>query len=87
VLDDWDHVAEASLELPTGELHIGLDSYSTLTFNPASYRLRILGTGLELGDSEASGDDRYRLQLWPAAFEAPVHLKRWRELPLEDDPE
>jgi hypothetical protein len=83
-LEDWDHVAEASLELPTGEVQIGFDSYSTLALAPGSYRVRVLGSGLERGDSEASGHDRYGLQLWPAPVAAPALLKRWRELPAED---
>jgi hypothetical protein len=74
-LDGWDHVAEASLALPSGELEVHEctgGSIDVLTLAPGWWRVRSHHGGLTtLSEDGLDGDDRYRLVLWPAP-EAPV---------------
>jgi hypothetical protein len=69
-LDAWDHVAEASLELPSGRLEIHEctgGSVDILDVAPGSYRVRALFAGLDtLSDDGLDGEDHYQLVLWPA---------------------
>lgn len=69
-LDAWDHVAEASLDLPSGRLEIHEctgGSIDILDLAPGSYRVRACFTGLDtLSEDGLDGDDRYHLTLWPA---------------------
>ena len=75
--DEWDHVAEASLDVPSGKLEIHEStggSVDILAVTPGSYRLRACFGGLDtLSDDGLDGDDCYRLVLWPAPF-APVEV-------------
>jgi hypothetical protein len=80
-LEAWDHVAEASLDVPAGEIQIGFDSYASLAVAPGSYRVRVRGANLEEANPELSGSDRYQLQIWPAPEAGPVVHKCWRRLP------
>jgi hypothetical protein len=69
-LDAWDHVAEASLALPSGKLEIHEctgGSIDILTVPAGTYRVRAYHGGLgTLSDDWLDGDDHYRLVLWPA---------------------
>jgi hypothetical protein len=75
----WDHVAEASLELPSGRLEIHEctgGSIDILDIAPGSYRVRACFAGLgTLSEDGLDGDDRYHLTLWPAPT-APVAVLR-----------
>lgn len=69
----WDHVVEASLELPSGRLVIdGCTSYRPETsphieLSPGTYRVRICYAGQDTVD-----EDWYRVVLWPhSPYEAP----------------
>lgn len=77
VLDGWDHIAEASIELPSGRLEIREctgGSIDVLPILPGTYRARAYFGGLNtLSDDGLDGDDRYRIVLWPAPF-APVEV-------------
>ena len=77
VLDHWDHVAEASLELPSGRLEIHEctgGSIDILSVTPGSYRVRACFAGLgALSEDGLDGEDRYHITLWPAAM-APVEV-------------
>lgn len=83
-LDDWDHVAEASLELPSGRLEIqelAGTSIDVLPILPGTYRVRAYFGGLNtLSYDGLEGDDRYRIVLWPASF-APVKVLKQYEDP------
>lgn len=76
-LDAWDHVAEASLDLPSGRLEIHEctgGSIDILDVAPGSYRVRACFAGLgTLSADGLDGDDRYHLTLWPASA-APVEV-------------
>lgn len=83
LLDGWDHVAEASIELPSGRLEIHEctgESIDILSISPGTYRARAYFGGLDtLSPDRLDGDDRYRIVMWPAPF-APVEvLKQYAE--------
>ena len=73
--DAWDHVAEASLDLPSGRLEIHEctgGSVDILAVAPGSYRVRACFGGLDtLSEDGLDGEDHYRLALWSAPV-APV---------------
>jgi hypothetical protein len=83
--EDWDHIAEASIELPSGRLEIQEctgGSIDVLPLVPGTYRARAYFGGLDtLSQDGLDGDDRYRIVLWPAPF-APVALLKRYEGPL-----
>jgi hypothetical protein len=74
-LTGWDHVVEASLELPSGRLAIdgcldydpGRSDY--LEVAPGTYRLRILYAGQQTVD-----EDWYQVVLWPQSPYEPVRV-------------
>lgn len=73
----WDHVAEASLEVPSGGIAIdGCTSYRPeevrIRVTPGTYRVRVYCGGLAY-----EGDDHYRLVLWPQAYAEPKVLKKY----------
>ncbi len=76
-LDAWDHVVEASLDLPSGRLEIHEctgGSIDILPVDPGTYRVRAYFAGLgTVGDDGLDGDDRYRVVLWPEPF-APLQV-------------
>lgn len=80
-LDGWDHVAEASLDLPSGRLEIHEctgGSLDILSIAPGCYRVRAHHGGLDtISEDGLDGDDRYRLVLWPASPGPVVVLKQY----------
>ena len=83
-LDEWEHVVEFGLPLPSGRLLLegsGGSGKVEIEVPPGTYRARWAGRGFPPpGDyvPGESSDDTYRLQLWPtAAEEPPRELKRW----------
>jgi hypothetical protein len=79
--DVWDHVAEASLALPSGKLEIHEctgTSIDILTIPAGTYRVRAYFAGLgTLCDDGLDGDDHYRVVLWPAPFADLTVLKQY----------
>lgn len=73
----WDHIAEASLELPSGILEIHECTggpIDEIQFPPGSYRVRAcFGKLDELSEDGLDGNDHYRLEIWPEPF-APVKV-------------
>ena len=73
----WDHVAEASLELPSGELEIHEctgGSLDRIPIAPGTYRVRAyFGKLGELTDDGIDGNDHYAIALWPAPA-APIEI-------------
>jgi hypothetical protein len=69
-IDAWDHVAEASLHLPTGRLQLHEctgGAVADFEVAPGWYRVRSCHGGLDSIDSTGlEGNDRYHLVLWPA---------------------
>jgi hypothetical protein len=82
--ENWDHVVEASIELPSGRLEIHEctgGSIDVLPVEPGTYRVRAYYGGLNtLSDDGLEGDDHYRIFLWPAPFSPEEVLKQY------DDP-
>jgi hypothetical protein len=67
----WDHIAEASLHVPTGELQVHECTGSPVAdFQIAKgwYRVRSFHRGLgSIYDAKPERDDHYTVVLWPAA--------------------
>lgn len=78
-LDVFDHVADASLDLPSGRLEIHEctgGSIDIIALSPGSYRVRACFSGLDtLSADGLDGDDHYHLVLWPAPS-APVAVHK-----------
>ena len=79
-LGSWDHVVDASLDLRSGRVALeeveGDGVIAPLDVHPGVYRVRSSAAGLHAAD-EDSGGDRYRIQLWPAAWAEPEVRKWW----------
>jgi hypothetical protein len=80
-LDAYDHVAEASVEFPSGRLFIaGCTDWlggSRIEVEPGSYRIRALYSGLDTLSSDGlSGEDSYTVEMWRAAASTARVLKR-----------
>jgi len=71
-LESWDHVTECSLDVPSGRIVIaGCTDYfpdaARIDIEPGTYRARVSYGSLDsLSEDGLDGDDRYRVQLWPA---------------------
>jgi hypothetical protein len=75
-LSNWDHVAEFSLDLPSGRVVLAgctdyLAACPRIVTAPGSYRGRVFSAGLSERASE-----RYRVALWPGAAQEPTVLKQ-----------
>jgi hypothetical protein len=68
-INAWDHVAEASLNLPTGRLQLHEckgGAVADFEVAPGWYRVRSCHGGLDSIDGTGlDGDDHHRLVLWP----------------------
>jgi hypothetical protein len=77
----WDHIAEASLHLPTGRLQVHECTggpVAEFAVVPGWYRVRALHAGLGTIDEAGSGgDDHYSVALWPAPPGAVRVVKPW----------
>lgn len=79
---DWDHIAEASLDLPSGKLQIEEccgETKDTLILHSGSYRIRAFYGGLDtLSFDGLEGDDHYKIVMWQAPFEDVKVLKEYK---------
>lgn len=81
-VDQFDHVAEASVGFPTGRLVVaGNSDYwadaARITVPPGTYRVRVLMRGLDtLSADGLDGEDTYCVALWSAPEAPPRVLKR-----------
>jgi hypothetical protein len=77
----WDHVAEASLHLPTGQLQVHECTggpVAEFAVKPGWYRVRSLGGGFRtIDESGLKGRDHYRVVLWPAPPADVRVVKQW----------
>jgi len=83
--DEWDHVTEASLEVPWGHIVIaGCTDYfpdaARLTVQPGNYKGRVYYGVLDsVDESRLEGDDHYKVVLWlDADTSEPKVLKRYK---------
>src|SRR5262245_62156290 len=80
--EGWDHITECSLVTPSGKLVvIGCTDYfpdaARIDVAPGIYRARISGGGFDSVTKHwESGEDRYRVQLWPGSALEPKVLKQ-----------
>jgi hypothetical protein len=79
--DRWDHIAEASLHLPTGQLEAhectgGL--VADFSVDPDWYRVRSHHGGFDtIDESGLEGNDDYLAVLWPAPPAELRVIKQW----------
>ena len=79
-LEDWDHVIECSISLPSGSLLVaGASDYlpdaTRISAQPGIYRLRIFYGGLDTVSQDGlDGNDKYRIVFWPAKKLADITL-------------
>src|SRR5689334_1399186 len=80
-LEEWQHVVECSIALPSGKCSIEEctgDLQYILNVTPGTYRALLLFAGLDtLSEDEFEGDDHYTILLWQAE-PCPLRvLKQW----------
>jgi hypothetical protein len=79
----WDHIAECSLELPSGQLQVHECTggpVASFRVEPGVYRVRAFYGALgKLSEDGLTGEDHYRVVLWPAPMADVVVLKVWSE--------
>ena len=77
----WDHIAEASLHLPTGRLQVHEctgGAVADLAVDPGWYRVRSFHGGFDtIDESGLEGNDHYLAVLWPAPPGELKVLKQW----------
>lgn len=82
-LDGWDHVAECSLAVQSGQVVVsGCTDYrpdaARIAVAPGDYRVRVsYGRLNTLSEDGLEGEDHYRAQLWPAPL-APLRVLKQR---------
>ena len=78
----WDHIAEASLHLPGGELEVHECAGGPVAFfrvSPGWYRVRSFHGGFDsINHRTDEGDDHYLVVLWPAPPSALRVVKQCR---------
>lgn len=83
---DWDHVAEASLEVPSGQIVVAgnsdyIPNAKRLPVPPGSYRVRVYYGELDsISEDGLDGDDHYSVTIWPGGYKPPEVLKKWSSL-------
>lgn len=80
---NWQHIAEASLDLPSGKLQIE-ECYGeikdVLILPSGSYRIRAFYGDLDtLSFDGLEGDDHYKIVIWQAPFEDVKVLKQYED--------
>lgn len=75
----WDHVVEASLDVPSGcvQVSAGVNEYAPeIRLAAGTYRARVYFGGVyTLSADGMDGSDHYRVVLWPGAAGDPVVLR------------
>ena len=79
---NWQHVAEASLDLPSGKLRIEecptVNIIDEIVLMPNSYRIRAYYGDLDkLSFDGLEGDDHYKIMIWQAPFQGIKVLKQY----------
>jgi hypothetical protein len=80
--EDWQHIAEAGLELSSGKLLIEEccgTSIDKILLPPNTYRVRAYFANLDkLSFDGLDGDDHYKIVIWSAPFEDVKVLKQYQ---------
>ncbi len=78
---NWNHIAEASLDLPSGKLQIEEclgETKDILILQSGSYKIRAFYGNLDkLNFDGLEGDDHYKIVMWQASFEDVKVLKQY----------
>lgn len=83
-VDEWDHIMECGIEVPSGRLVIaGCTDYfpdaARLILAPGKYRARVHYGALDsISDDGLDGDDHYKVVLWPSEDQATSVIKQRR---------
>jgi hypothetical protein len=83
-LSVFDHIAEASLDVPSGKLAVmGSTGYlpdaPRIEVAPGTYRVLSLASGVETIKTEwEPAEDKYIVYLWPGAHQKPRLVKHWQ---------
>ena len=81
----WDHVVDAAIETPSGELLVAnctepRESAERIKLAPGVYNLRAYYGNLDVDDNESeNGDDFYNVVLWPGEWRERTVIKRYGE--------
>ena len=79
---NWNHIAEASLDLPSGKLQIEEccgETKDILVLTSGTYRVRAFYGDLDkLSFDGLEGDDHYKIVMWQAPFENVKVLKQYK---------
>ena len=79
----WDHIAECSLDLPSGKLQVHEctgGSVAQFSVSPGAHRVRAFYGALgSLDESGLEGEDHYSVVLWPGAPMPLRVLKEWKK--------
>ena len=79
--DEWQNIAEASLELPSGKLQIEEccgETKDIINLDSGFYRIRAYYGDLDkLSFDGLEGDDHYKIVIWQAPFEGVKVLKQY----------
>ena len=87
-LAEWDHVAQASIDVPSGRLVVSgptedYDMAQRIDIAPGRYIVRVYFGMLEEVDEEGfEGDDFYKLVLWRGEPKPVKVLKQWVPEPV-----
>ena len=86
-LEEWDHVAEGSLHLPTGHLQVHECTggpVADLRVDPGWYRVRSFHGGFDtIASVGTDGADHYLVVLWPAPEGDVKVIKQWSSSPAQ----
>ena len=80
--ENWDHITECSLSTSSGKLVVaGCTDYfpdaARIDIAPGTYRARVSGGGFDsVAKHWETGEDRYRIQLWPESAIEPKIVKK-----------
>lgn len=78
--EEWDHIAEASLHLPTGRLQVHEctgGAVADFNVDPGWYRARSFHGGFDtIDEGGIEGDDHYLIVLWPEPYAELVVIKQ-----------
>jgi hypothetical protein len=81
-LDEWDHVVDCSIEIPSGELIVSgptedLYHAQRIQLMPGIYCARVyFGMLEEVDDDGFEGDDFYKVTLWPSGEHKPMKVRK-----------
>ncbi|TWU06725.1 hypothetical protein CA54_51240 [Symmachiella macrocystis] len=79
--NDWDHIAECSLDVPSGCLQIHESTggpIADFTVTPSCFRIRaFFGKLGGVSDNGLDGNDHYKVTMWPAEYLEVHVVKQW----------